>query len=182
MKKIAFFVLFVFASTIVLAQENKETKLSYYHSVDVKTFLECRQSIGWGAGIEEFHGVQFNQHLVLGLGIGFNYLNTRSNAIYQDFDLIIPESSVNDYMFKTYLQLRYLILDNKWSPLIAIGAGYLGMYTSFPERNYATWLHGFSTSFLVGCNYKYNSRNNYYMGVGFEAPQMICTFNIGFKF
>lgn len=42
MKKIAFFVLFVFASTIVLAQENKETKLSYYHSVEVKTFLECR--------------------------------------------------------------------------------------------------------------------------------------------
>lgn len=86
--------------------------------------------------------------------------------------------------FKTYLELKYIILKRKWSPMISASLGYVGVYANYREM--ATARHNWSNNLLldtfIGCNYKWNSKNSLYFGPGYDFSRKAVTFGIGVKF
>lgn len=169
MKKIILALAVLCFSFVAFAQET-DKKISYYHAIEVKGLFGG----GAGVGISDLHGIQFNPHLVLSLGLGFDYHGFRT-----------PNHKAMDAAaFKTYLELKYIILKRKWSPMISASLGYVGVYANYREM--ATIRHNWSNNLLldafIGCNYKWNSKNSLYFGPGYDFSRKVVTFGVGVKF
>lgn len=170
MKKIILALAVLCFSFVAFAQET-DKKISYYHAIEVKGLLGG----GAGVGISDLHGIQFNPHLVLSLGLGFDYHGFRT-----------PNHKAMDAAaFKTYLELKYIILKRKWSPMISLSAGYYGVYTNYREIGKPiqhNWSNNFLLDTFIGCNYKWSSKNSLYFGPGYDFSRKAVTFGIGVSF
>ena len=87
--------------------------------------------------------------------------------------------------FKTYLELKYIILKRKWSPMISASLGYVGVYANYREIGKPiqhNWSNNFLLDTFIGCNYKWSSKNSLYFGPGYDFSRKVVTFGVGVKF
>ena len=156
MKKIVMLIVFLGVFTRLMAQENGVKKV-YYNTIGLGTVLLPSSGFSFSGQIE--NGYQFNSHLGVGLGIGYERIFGKP---------YLPVS----------LNFNYRILDRKVSPFVS------GSFAYEMEMNRLNNIHknaGWSTGLQVGAWFTINKHFSIKTSLGYRRLVRSPYEDFGFK-
>lgn len=181
MKKKLFTIFLVISICSLAFSQNESTrKASYFCALEGYSgiapihFDNCYQL--WNVGACVVQGVQFNPHLMLGIGLGFDYFPCRESY----------ENLYNGYLFSSYLDLKYIILKRwNWSPMISASLGYGGLLSQSvgnPNDKPTLWTNGMVLKVFCGAQRRFENNSALYFGLEFETHIICLDMKVGYKF